>query len=214
MALASASPFFDFLREALEFLPPILTFFASRVPSSFFQNEPLTNSSATMSAIVAAAPSLTTLVLSVTLNTRDPFLRATVKVLAAVSTAETVPRNGIALALAAGDASAEAAADADGEGLAPGEADCVGAASAEPGPRSATAAMQRAAVIGDLSFIRLIILVFQRPAPEVMTGAQPALFTRYNESPQPRQHAIARFITPLRNNGQPRACPRAIVLGP
>jgi len=153
VALASASPFFDFLREALEFLPPILTFFASRVPSSFFQNEPETNSSAVMSAIVAAAPSLTTLVLSLTLNTRDPFLPVTVKVLAAVSTAETVPRNGIALAFAAGAASAEAAADVDGEGLAPGEAAFVGAASAEPGPRRATAAMQRAAVIGDLSFI-------------------------------------------------------------
>lgn len=72
--------------------------------------------------MVAAAPFFVTAVLPVTLNTRDSFLPAIVKVLALASTAETVPRNGTARgALAAGEAAVVALAEAVGEALGLGE---------------------------------------------------------------------------------------------
>jgi len=61
---------------------PSFTVFASSVPSAFFQYEPLTSSFSAMSFIVAAFPPLVTVVLSVTLKTRDFSLPAIVNVFA------------------------------------------------------------------------------------------------------------------------------------
>ena len=112
-----------------------------------------------MSAKVAAAPPLVTFVLSLTLKTRDSFLPAMVKVLALLSTAETVPRNGTARgAFSFGEAAVEALAEADGEALGLGEAffDVFVAASAEVCPARAIAAMQTAVRRQDLDFIVLV----------------------------------------------------------
>ena len=98
-----------------------------------------------MSAKVPAAPSFVTVVLSVTLKTRELLLPAMVNVFAVASTAETVPRNGIARAdLSVGEAAAEAA----GEALAEGEAvaDFLEAATAACWPLSATAVIQTPAI--------------------------------------------------------------------
>jgi hypothetical protein len=102
---------------------PAVTFTVlhSSEPSACFQYEPLTFEFAAISVIVALAPSLVTVVLSVTLKTRLFVFPAIVKVFAVVSTAETVPRNGIARgAFSAGEAAALAAGDAlaDASGVA------------------------------------------------------------------------------------------------
>ena len=167
VAGAAGSLFFDFFFDSVApaaVFPPIFTDFASIVPSACFQYDPVTDVSAVISAIVAAAPPFVTLVLSLTLNTRDSFLPAIVNVLALLSTAETVPRNGIARgAFAAGEA---ALAGADGDVLAPGEAvgvDFLVAAKLELCPSKATAAMQRPAAKGDLSFMVLVGSICRLP---------------------------------------------------
>ena len=60
---------------------PSFTVFASRVPSGFFQYEPLTSSLPTMSVIVPAAAPFVMVVLSVTLKTRVDVLPLIVNVL-------------------------------------------------------------------------------------------------------------------------------------
>ena len=70
---------------------PSFTVFASRVPSAFFQYEPLTSSFSAMSAIVAGLPDFVIAVLSVILKTRDFSLLAIVKVFAFWSVAATIP---------------------------------------------------------------------------------------------------------------------------
>jgi hypothetical protein len=158
--VAAASFFFDFFFEpeaSVAAFPPTLTDFASSVPSACFQYDPVTAVLAVMSAIAAAAPPFVTLVLSLTLKTRDSFWPAIVNVLALASTAETVPRNGIARgAFVAGAAVLVALADAAGAALALGEAVAVDffvAAMAEASPPSAIATRQTAAMSEDFSFI-------------------------------------------------------------
>ncbi len=150
-----ASDFFPFLPE-LDFAarpePPILNVLASMLPSSCFQYDPVTFSFAAMSANVAAAPALVTVVLSVTLKTREVDLPATVNVCALVSTDATDPRNRIARgAFVSGEAAAVLSA---GEALGEGDASFSGAADAVRGPERASAATQ-ALVMRVNFFIRI-----------------------------------------------------------
>ena len=61
---------------------PSLTVLASSVPSAFFQYEPLASSFSVMSRMLAVFPFFATVVLSVTLKTRDCFLPVIVNVFA------------------------------------------------------------------------------------------------------------------------------------
>lgn len=70
---------------------PSFTVFASRLPSAFFQNEPLTSSFSMMSFIVTGFAPFVMTVLSVTLKTRDCSLLLIVNVFAFWLTAEIIP---------------------------------------------------------------------------------------------------------------------------
>ena len=70
---------------------PSFTNFASSVPSTFFQYEPLASSFSVMSFIVAVFEAFVMTVLSVTLKTRDSFFPEMVNVFALWSTAEIIP---------------------------------------------------------------------------------------------------------------------------
>ncbi len=142
MLASVASDFFAFFPD-LPFAarePPIVTILASMLPSSCFQKVPLTISFVVMSANVAAAPAFFTVVLSVTLKTRELFLPAIVNVFASESTEATEPRNCTARELfAAGEA---ASVVSSGEALGDGDASFFGAANPVSGLAKARAATQ------------------------------------------------------------------------
>jgi hypothetical protein len=120
---------------------PILTVLASSEPSAFFQDEPLTSSFSAISFIVEAVPPFVTVVLSVTLKTRDFSLPAMVNVFALWSTAETIPWNGMARALClAGEAEGDPALAA-GEPVEDGDVDFLGIVCALSATQNASAAM-------------------------------------------------------------------------
>ncbi|MFZ3375124.1 MAG: hypothetical protein WA183_06185 [Chthoniobacterales bacterium] len=89
--LEVALGFFPSSPDFFSLIGPIFTCLASSEPSAFFQYEPLTSSFGAMSFIVAVFLPFVTVVLSVTLKTRDFSLPAMVNVFPFLSIAETIP---------------------------------------------------------------------------------------------------------------------------